>query len=88
MRERKRKLTEENVLQPFSFIIILFEKEKDFKQISSKGRDGPRGRANGRTDLNSTTTVKTFLFSLCVSMHSVKNDCNDHSIRFQYHRTK
>jgi hypothetical protein len=39
MRERKRKLTEENVLQPFSFIIILFEKEKDFKQISSKGRD-------------------------------------------------
>lgn len=34
MRERKRKLTEENVLQPFSFIIILFEKEK--KKILSK----------------------------------------------------
>jgi len=60
--ERKRKLTEENVLQPFFLLFSL--KKKDFKQISSKGRDGPRGRVKCRTELNSTITVKTFLFSV------------------------
>ena len=91
--KKEKKLWRERkcILQPFFLVCCVFLSigKRFFRQISSKGRDGPRGLADSCTELNSTASIddpKLLLFSL--STTTLENDFNDHSIRFQYQRIR
>ena len=91
--KKEKKLWRERkcILQPFFLVCCVFLSigKRFFRQISSKGRDGPRGLVDSCTELNSTASIddpKLLLFSL--STTTLENDFNDHSIRFQYQRIR